>query len=180
MRGEQPAAPQAELMGFGPVEGEEWRSFVGTIASGWLTDRYHSRKLLAVYYSMRGLALLLLPFVTYFAGLSVFAFFFGLDYIATVPRRSPSPPISSVGCTSARSSLLLLLAPGRRGSMAAYLGGIADGALELHGGVPGDGYPGDPGLPHKPRAAAAGSGWASGWAASAPRVRSSSPEEEPL
>lgn len=61
------------------------RSFVGIIASGWLTDRYHSRKLLAVYYSIRGLSLLLLPFVTYFAGLSVFAVFFGLDYIATVP-----------------------------------------------------------------------------------------------
>lgn len=60
-------------------------NFVGTITSGWLTDRYDPRKLLAVYYSLRGLSLLLLPFVTDFAGLSIFAFFFGLDYIATVP-----------------------------------------------------------------------------------------------
>jgi sugar phosphate permease len=60
-------------------------NFVGTIASGWLTDRYDPRKLLAVYYSLRGLSLLLLPFVTEFAGLAVFAVFFGLDYIATVP-----------------------------------------------------------------------------------------------
>ena len=60
-------------------------NFVGTIASGFLTDRHDPRKLLAVYYSLRGLSLLLLPFVTEFAGLAVFAIFFGLDYIATVP-----------------------------------------------------------------------------------------------
>jgi len=60
-------------------------NFVGTIASGWLTDRYDPRKLLAIYYSLRGLSLLLLPFVTDFSGLAVFAVFFGLDYIATVP-----------------------------------------------------------------------------------------------
>jgi predicted MFS family arabinose efflux permease len=69
-------------------------SFVCTIASGWLTDRYHSRKLLAVYYSLRGLSVLLLPFVTDFAGLPVLVVFFSLDYIAIVPRRSPSSPIS--------------------------------------------------------------------------------------
>jgi predicted MFS family arabinose efflux permease len=60
-------------------------NFVGTLASGWLTDRYDPRKLLAIYYSLRGLSLLLLPFVTEFAGLTLFAVFFGLDYIATVP-----------------------------------------------------------------------------------------------
>jgi predicted MFS family arabinose efflux permease len=60
-------------------------NFVGTLASGWLTDRYDPRMLLAIYYSPRGLSLLLLPFVTEFAGLPVFAVFFGLDYIATVP-----------------------------------------------------------------------------------------------
>jgi MFS family permease len=60
-------------------------NIAGTLASGSLTDRYDPRKLLAVYYFLRGLSLLLLPFVTDFAGLSVFAVFFGLDYIATVP-----------------------------------------------------------------------------------------------
>ena len=60
-------------------------NFVGTIASGWLTDRYDPRRLLAVYYSLRGLSLLFLPFVTDFSGLAIFAIFFGLDYIATVP-----------------------------------------------------------------------------------------------
>ncbi len=60
-------------------------NFIGTLASGWLTDRYDPRKLLAIYYSLRGLSLLLLPFVNEPTGLTVFAIFFGLDYIATVP-----------------------------------------------------------------------------------------------
>lgn len=60
-------------------------NFAGTLGSGWLTDRYDPRKLLAIYYSFRGLSLLLLPFVTEPLGLSVFAILFGLDYIATVP-----------------------------------------------------------------------------------------------
>ncbi|MBK9711797.1 MAG: MFS transporter [Kouleothrix sp.] len=60
-------------------------NFVGTLASGWLTDRYNPRRLLAWYYGFRGLSLLLLPFVHSFGGLAVFAVLFGLDYIATVP-----------------------------------------------------------------------------------------------
>jgi sugar phosphate permease len=60
-------------------------NFAGTIASGWLTDRYDPRKLLAGYYIFRGFALFLLPFVTSVQGLLLFAILFGLDYIATVP-----------------------------------------------------------------------------------------------
>jgi MFS family permease len=58
----------------------------GTTASGWLTDRYDSRLLLFVYYGLRGLSLMALPFLD-FGGLSlaVFAVFYGLDWIATVP-----------------------------------------------------------------------------------------------
>ncbi|TPG59546.1 MFS transporter [Roseomonas nepalensis] len=60
--------------------------FVGTIASGWLSDRYDNRKLLFWYYGLRGLSLLLLPLSTFSVlGLSVFAVFYGLDWIATVP-----------------------------------------------------------------------------------------------
>jgi predicted MFS family arabinose efflux permease len=60
--------------------------FIGTIGSGWLSDRYDSRWLLSMYYGLRGISLLWLPFSTFsFWGLSVFAVFFGLDYIATVP-----------------------------------------------------------------------------------------------
>lgn len=59
---------------------------IGTTASGWLTDRYDPRKLLFVYYGLRGLSLIYLPFSDFsFYSLSIFAIFFGLDWIATVP-----------------------------------------------------------------------------------------------
>ena len=59
----------------------------GTTASGWLSDRWDSRKLLAWYYGLRGLSLLFLPFALGTPGtaLWVFAVFYGLDWIATVP-----------------------------------------------------------------------------------------------
>jgi predicted MFS family arabinose efflux permease len=60
--------------------------FFGTIVSGWLSDRYDNRYLLAWYYGLRGLSLVLLPFTNFsFYGLSLFAMFYGLDWIATVP-----------------------------------------------------------------------------------------------
>src|ERR1700716_1804989 len=60
--------------------------FVGPIVSGWLSDRYDNRWLLFWYYGLRGLSLLFLPFTDFsFYGLSVFAMFYGLDWIATVP-----------------------------------------------------------------------------------------------
>ncbi len=60
--------------------------FIGTIASGWLADRYDNRWLLFWYYGLRGLSLLFLPFTDFtFFGLSLFAVFYGLDWIATVP-----------------------------------------------------------------------------------------------
>jgi sugar phosphate permease len=60
--------------------------FVGTILSGWLSDRYDNRWLLFWYYGLRGLSLLFLPFSDFtFYGLSLFALFYGLDWIATVP-----------------------------------------------------------------------------------------------
>ena len=58
----------------------------GTTASGWLTDRYDARMLLFIYYGLRGLSLIYLPFSDFtFYGLSLFAVFYGLDWIATVP-----------------------------------------------------------------------------------------------
>jgi sugar phosphate permease len=60
--------------------------FFGTIMSGWLSDRYDNRKLLFWYYSLRGLSLFWLPHSTFsLYGLSIFAMFYGLDWIATVP-----------------------------------------------------------------------------------------------
>jgi MFS family permease len=60
--------------------------FFGTIFSGWLSDRYDNRWLLFWYYGLRGLSLVFLPFTDFsFYGLSLFAMFYGLDWIATVP-----------------------------------------------------------------------------------------------
>jgi len=58
----------------------------GTTLSGYLSDRYDNRKLLFWYYGLRGLSLFWLPYSTFtLYGLSVFAMFYGLDWIATVP-----------------------------------------------------------------------------------------------
>jgi len=61
--------------------------FFGTTLSGWLSDRWNNNWLLAWYYGLRGLSLMFLPFSfdLSFAGLSIFAVFYGLDWIATVP-----------------------------------------------------------------------------------------------
>ena len=60
--------------------------FIGTIGSGWLSDRVDSRWLLFWYYGLRGLSLLYLPHADFtLLGLSPFAVFYGLDWIATVP-----------------------------------------------------------------------------------------------
>ncbi|MEO8667010.1 MAG: MFS transporter [Bauldia sp.] len=59
---------------------------IGTTLSGWLTDRFDPRKLLFIYYGVRGLSLIYLPFSDFsFYSLSIFAVFYGLDWIATVP-----------------------------------------------------------------------------------------------
>jgi predicted MFS family arabinose efflux permease len=59
---------------------------LGATASGWLSDRVDPRKLLFCYYGLRGLALIYLPFSDFNVySLSLFAVFFGLDWIATVP-----------------------------------------------------------------------------------------------
>ncbi len=73
-----PAASVLAMMGIFDV--------VGTVTSGWLSDRYDNRKLLFWYYGLRGLSLFWLPFSTFsIYGLSIFAMFYGLDWIATVP-----------------------------------------------------------------------------------------------
>ncbi|MFE3828181.1 MFS transporter [Streptomyces sp. NPDC059092] len=61
---------------------------VGTIASGWFTDRYEARRLLAVYYALRGVSLLFLPMLLAPAvhpPMVFFIVFYGLDWVATVP-----------------------------------------------------------------------------------------------
>ena len=61
---------------------------IGTICSGWLTDRIDPRKLLFFYYFFRGVSLFLLPsilFATVHPTTLVFVIFYGLDWVATVP-----------------------------------------------------------------------------------------------
>ncbi|MEE1755760.1 MFS transporter [Streptomyces sp. SP18CS02] len=61
---------------------------VGTIASGWFTDRFEARRLLAVYYALRGISLLFLPLLMAPAvhpPMIFFIVFYGLDWVATVP-----------------------------------------------------------------------------------------------
>jgi sugar phosphate permease len=73
-----PAASVLSLMGAFDL--------VGTTLSGYLSDRFDNRKLLFWYYGLRGLSLFWLPYSTYtLYGLSMFALFYGLDWIATVP-----------------------------------------------------------------------------------------------
>jgi len=61
-------------------------NFAGTVTSGWLSDRFDNRILLAWYYGLRGLSLIWLPFSGFdFYTLSLWAVFFGLDFVATVP-----------------------------------------------------------------------------------------------
>jgi sugar phosphate permease len=77
---------------------------VGTILSGWLSDRYDSRWLLCWYYALRGLSLAWLPsadFTLY--GLSLFAMFYGLDWIATVP---PTVRLAGQAFGSARAPMV--------------------------------------------------------------------------
>jgi MFS family permease len=61
---------------------------VGTVASGWLTDRIDPRLLLLAYYTFRGVGLLLLPWLladTVHPSMVVFIVVYGLDWVATVP-----------------------------------------------------------------------------------------------
>nr|WP_189846918.1 MFS transporter [Streptomyces omiyaensis] len=61
---------------------------VGTIASGWFTDRFEARRLLAVYYALRGVSLLFLPLLlapSVHPPMVFFIVFYGLDWVATVP-----------------------------------------------------------------------------------------------
>ncbi|PIG97151.1 MFS transporter [Deinococcus sp. UR1] len=108
-------------------------NFVGTIASGWLTDRYDPRVLLGVYYAFRGLSLACLLFIPPGPGLVVFAVLFGLDYIATVP-----PTTALVADKFGRGNVgtvygWVFCAHMIGAALAAWLGGVARDALGSYG-----------------------------------------------
>ena len=100
--------------------------FVGTILSGWLSDRYDNRALLFVYYGLRGLSLLYLPGSPFsFASLSLFSVFYGLDWIATVP---PTVRLTATSFGAARAGVTFgwIYASHMIGAaVAAYGGGLA-------------------------------------------------------
>jgi sugar phosphate permease len=100
-------------------------NMVGTAGSGWLSDRVDNRVLLAVYYTLRGLSLLYLPFsFVSFYGLGLFAVFYGLDWIATVP---PTVRLSVTSFGKEKSGIIYgwIFAAHQLGSAAAaYFAGL--------------------------------------------------------
>ena len=117
--------------------------FFGTIVSGWLSDRYDNRYLLFWYYGLRGLSLLFLPFTDFsFYGLSLFAMFYGLDWIATVP---PTVRLAEKAFGKENAALMfgwILTAHQAGAAMAAWLAGVLrtatgdySGAFLLAGGM---------------------------------------------
>ena len=83
--------PHATDHGFQPQHAAEAlgimgaMNIVGTVASGWLCDRFGPKVPLALYYMLRAVSLFFLPFVTTVPGLFAFAALFGLNFISTVP-----------------------------------------------------------------------------------------------
>lgn len=77
----------SEVQGAGLLAAMGVFDLFGTTMSGWLSDRFNSRMLLFWYYGLRGLSLMFLPqaFGIDFYGLPIFALFYGLDWVATVP-----------------------------------------------------------------------------------------------
>jgi sugar phosphate permease len=123
---------------------------VGTTASGWLSDRFDNRKLLFWYYGLRGLSLLFLPFAFGFDfyGLPIFAVFYGLDWIATVPPtvrlttdifgRERGPIVFGwiVACHQIGAAFATLVAGMMRASLGNYqLATLCSGALCILGAV---------------------------------------------
>lgn len=77
---------------------------LGTLFSGWLTDRFDPRKLLGAYYALRGLSLLALEPALRAGGggLGLFMMFYGLDWVATVP---PTVKLCGEVCGQERATI---------------------------------------------------------------------------
>ena len=100
-------------------------NFIGATGSGWLSDRVDCRVLLCIYYGLRGLSLLFLPFsFDTFYTLSLFAVFYGLDWIATIP-----PTVKLIGQSFGREKTAVMYGwvtccHQIGGASAAFLGGV--------------------------------------------------------
>ena len=100
-------------------------NFIGATGSGYLSDRVDCRILLCVYYGLRGLSLLFLPFsFDTFYTLSLFAIFYGLDWIATIP-----PTVKLIGQSFGREKTAVMYGwitccHQLGGASAAFFGGV--------------------------------------------------------
>ena len=100
-------------------------NFIGTAGSGWLSDRYDNRVLLSIYYTVRGVSLLFLPFSFFtFYGRSLVAVVYGLDWFATV-----SPTVRLITNTFGREKAGIVygwvfVAHQLGGAAAAFFGGV--------------------------------------------------------
>jgi sugar phosphate permease len=100
-------------------------NFIGTTSAGWLADRFDNRVLLCMYYGLRGLSLLILPyaFVNFYV-LSLFAVFYGLDWFATV---SPTVRMITNAFGRDKSGMVygwVFTAHQMGGASAAFFGGL--------------------------------------------------------
>jgi sugar phosphate permease len=115
-----------EVTGAGLLAATGVFSFIGGTASGWLSDRWDNRLLLAWYYGLRGLSLLYLPFAFDMSvyGLSLFSVFYGLDWIAGVP---PTVRLLTRVVGTERAGIMvawITVLHQLGGALAAYLGGV--------------------------------------------------------
>jgi sugar phosphate permease len=116
----------AEVTGAGLLAATGVFSFLGGTLSGWLSDRWDNRLLLAWYYGLRGLSLLYLPFAFDMSvyGLSLFTVFYGLDWIAGVP---PTVRLLTRVVGTERTGIMvawITVIHQVGGALAAYLGGV--------------------------------------------------------
>ena len=115
-----------EIVGAGLLAATGVFSFLGGTLSGWLSDRWDNRYLLFWYYGLRGLSLMYLPFAfdMSFFGLTLFAAFYGLDWIASVP---PTVRLLSGVVGSERTGIMvawITVIHQVGGAAAAYLAGV--------------------------------------------------------
>ena len=115
-----------EVTGAGLLAATGMFSFIGGTLSGWLSDRWDNRLLLAWYYGLRGLSLLYLPFAFDMSvyGLSLFSVFYGLDWIAGVP---PTVRLLTRVVGTERAGIMvawITVIHQLGGAAAAYLGGV--------------------------------------------------------
>lgn len=107
--------------------------FVGTILSGWLSDRFDNRFLLFWFYGLRGLSLVFLSFSDFgMLALFVFAMFYGLDWVATVP---PTVKLTTAryGAATANMTFGWIFAGHQIGAAsAAYIAGVMRTDLQTY------------------------------------------------